>query len=288
VLGRDGEARRRAAEETTPAADGRRATRRRPQLTRPEPACGSQEPERRLRRRKARRWARPPQTHSSLACRRTDGPLVQILLGREDRVVKQQRTPRDTGGSARARSSESERGPGRSVETRHAAHRAMAKHRSRSGPAAKIVTYIRWGSAPPYTIGRYEFRTLSEHAAFVQGVDEACGWMDYRYIEAGDCRNCAHPRGAHSDSGECEHAKDACGCTRFETYVSFERPRGRAASTNQFVAELEDALGRMGAASFVMEARDGSTTLLVGRGQDEQFRVSVMSCPGTRTHHPGS
>jgi hypothetical protein len=162
----------------------------------------------------------------------------------------------------------------------------MAKHRNRSGPAAKIVTYIRWGSAPPYTIERYEFRTLSEHEAFVQGVDEACGWMDYRFIEAGDCRNCAHPRGAHSDSGECEHARDGCGCARFETYVSLERPQGEAASHQQFVAELQEALGSVGAASYIVQSSEGGATLLVGRREGEHYRVSVTRIGEERAPKP--
>jgi hypothetical protein len=151
-----------------------------------------------------------------------------------------------------------------------------------------IVTYVRWGSAPPYTITRYEFRTLSEHAAFVQGVDEAAGWMDYRFIAEGECRSCGHRRDAHSASGECTEGEGGCSCKVFKSYVSFERPRGKAASQGQFVAELEDALGKMGATSSVVESNDGSTTLLVGWRRDEQFRVSVTPASGAGLHEPGS
>lgn len=138
-----------------------------------------------------------------------------------------------------------------------------------------IVTYVRWGSAPPYTITRYEFRTLSEHEAFVQGVDEACGWMEYRFIEEGECRRCGHRRDAHSAAGACTEVEAGGSCTAFESYVSFERTQGKAASQRQLVAELEEAFGKFEATSYLVESSEGSTTLLVGRCEDERYRITV-------------
>lgn len=48
-----------------------------------------------------------------------------------------------------------------------------------------IEIKILWGSAPepdaePIT---YRFNTLAEANAFLKGVDEACGWMDYALVE---------------------------------------------------------------------------------------------------------
>lgn len=51
-----------------------------------------------------------------------------------------------------------------------------------AGAGKKFGTWIMWGSMPePGTVPtRYEFSTKEELGAFLRGVDEADGWMEYR------------------------------------------------------------------------------------------------------------
>lgn len=41
---------------------------------------------------------------------------------------------------------------------------------------------IRWGSSEPTEPVDYSFATKEELAAFVTGVDEASGWMEYEIV----------------------------------------------------------------------------------------------------------
>jgi hypothetical protein len=41
---------------------------------------------------------------------------------------------------------------------------------------------ISWGSSEPSEPCTYEFKTAAERDAFLYGVDEASGWMDYTII----------------------------------------------------------------------------------------------------------
>lgn len=45
---------------------------------------------------------------------------------------------------------------------------------------------ISWGSSEPTEPFTYEFSTQAALDAFLYGVDEASGWMDYRIVEPGD------------------------------------------------------------------------------------------------------
>lgn len=42
---------------------------------------------------------------------------------------------------------------------------------------------IRWGSSEPTEPFEYEFKTVEERDAFLYGVDEGNGWMDYEIVE---------------------------------------------------------------------------------------------------------
>lgn len=42
---------------------------------------------------------------------------------------------------------------------------------------------IRWGSMEPTDPFEYEFKTEAERDAFLYGVEESSGWMDYEIVE---------------------------------------------------------------------------------------------------------
>ncbi len=46
----------------------------------------------------------------------------------------------------------------------------------------KYAVAIRWGCSREVDPSEYEFSTLAEKDAFMQGVDASSGWMDYEIV----------------------------------------------------------------------------------------------------------
>lgn len=53
------------------------------------------------------------------------------------------------------------------------------------------VVYILWGERPDDDVPpvRYAFSTGAELAAFLTGVDEAAGWLEYEMVDPADVTN---------------------------------------------------------------------------------------------------
>lgn len=48
-----------------------------------------------------------------------------------------------------------------------------------SAPSDAFVVSIRWGKSPEGPPVEYAFATMEELRAFLRGVDQAIGWLDY-------------------------------------------------------------------------------------------------------------